>query len=129
MEEQLVDPLLADAESPLLLLQVLCGRLPLCRSLLDQVINICGVEAVHDLPEEVALGQPLLALARWVRQVVRDVLELERLRVDVLDRQLRPVGHGLGRDLRLEQRLLGAVEDGLDVREAGLLQGRHQVAH
>ena len=67
MEEELVDPLLADADGPLLLLEVLALGLPLIGSQLHDGLDVVRVEAVEDLEEEVALWKALLILASGVR--------------------------------------------------------------
>ena len=70
MEEQLVNPLLAHLEGPLLLLEVLALSLPLFGGQLNPFLDLFWVKAVQYLKEEVLLRKPLLVLASWVREVL-----------------------------------------------------------
>ena len=129
MEEQLVNPLLADAKSPPLLLEIDIQILPFFGCLLDEIIHHFRMEAVEDFVEEVSLRQPHLILASWIRQVVSDIRESHCLLVDFLDCQLWPVGNCLCWHISLEESFLPAAQDGLEVSQTSLLQGWHQVAH
>ena len=81
MEEELVDPLLADAQGPALLLEVDVRVLPLLGRLLDEVVHHLGMEAVEDFIEKVPLREPHLILASWIREVVCDTRESQHLLV------------------------------------------------
>ena len=70
MEEELVNPLLADAEGPLLLLEVLALGAPLIGGQLHDGVDVVWVQAVEHLKEEVSLRQLLLSLASWVWKAV-----------------------------------------------------------
>jgi hypothetical protein len=129
VEEELVDPFLVDAKSPPLFLEIDILGLPIFGCLLDEIVDHFRMEAVENFVEEVPLRQPHLILASWIRQVVGNIRESQSLLVDLLNRQLWPVGNSLCWHISLEKSLLPAAQDGLDVGQTSLLQGWHQVAH
>ena len=129
MEEKLVNPFLVDAKSPPLLLEIDILGLPIFGCLLDEIVDHFRMEAEENFVKEVPLRQPHLLLASWIRQVVGNIRESHSLLVDLLDRQLWPVGNSLCWHISLEESFLPAAQDGLEVSQTSLLQGWHQVAH
>ena len=70
VEEQLVNPLLADLEGPLLLLEVLALILSLFGGQLNPFLDLFWVKAIQYLKEKVPLRKPLLVLASWIWEVL-----------------------------------------------------------
>ena len=85
MYQELVDPLLSHIKTPPLFLKVCLLGLTTIRSLLDKVVNIFREEAVEHFPKEFSFWKPLV-VALNIREVVGEPIELNDLRVDILDR-------------------------------------------
>jgi hypothetical protein len=132
VEQEVLEPAGLDCQRPLLLLEVLGGRLAGLGGLAQEVLRQVGVEGVQHAVEEVPLGQALvLQTALRLRQVLPQLgalREVDHLPVHGLHAELGPPRDRPCRHLvRLEGQLL-AAEDVLEVLEPGLLEGRQHEA-
>jgi hypothetical protein len=129
VHQEAVHPLGRDGDAPLLLLQVLRLRHARAGRLRDQLVDELRVQRVQHPVEEVPLRVAVLVLALQVGQVVEDVRDhLRGLRVDELDRQLRPLRDLARRHVLLPQHLLLGAHDVLEVLQARGLERGQQVA-